>query len=455
MGLGELTSGQELINRKKGRRKKMHDQGQQIQHLKNGGRRDQLLGLLMILVVITCWVASSFVLKGLFETGVYEKPFFVTYLNVSSLTLYLVPYWLRRRGVDSTCNDTFSDSDTDTDNLAPILSDEEKGQTVIEMGPQPSLESCESTEVSVSETLRLSLTFCILWFMACFTTNTSLSYTSVSSQTILSSTSSLFTLLIGSLAAVERITKHKFYGVVVSFIGVILVTEADSINIANSNEDNPAITRLNLLGDALALIGAVVYGIYSTLLRKSVEDKSSRGKSKNKNKRSLDLHLFFGFVGIFTMLGLWPLLVLLHITGFETFQVPASWGLILVLALSAGITFISDYCWAKAVLLTSPLTVSMGLSISIPVAMLVSLASKFERSSFELSYGYIVGATMVLVSFIIVNRERETSTEECEEMDDQAVVVDIEEIDQVVPSSATTTLSSESLIRSSNYGSIV
>lgn len=430
----------------------MRDQEQQKkQYLKNvGGRgRDQLVGLVMIFVVITCWVASSFVLKGLFETGVYEKPFFVTYLNVSSLTLYLVPYWLRQRKTGSSYPGLIGN---DADNSALVSSDEEKGQTAQTQLP---LEPCDSTEVSVSEILRLSLTFCILWFLACFTTNTSLSYTSVSSQTILSSTSSLFTLLIGSLAAVERITKHKFYGVVVSFIGVILVTKADSIRVAKlsstSNGNNPEITRLTLLGDALALIGAVVYGIYSTLLRKSVEDKSGKNKNKNKNKskRSLDLHLFFGFVGAFTMLGLWPLLVLLHITGFETFQVPSSWGLLFILALSAGITFISDYCWAKAVLLTSPLTVSMGLSISIPLAMLVSLVSKFERSSFELSYAYILGAMMVLVSFIIVNREQETSTEEeCEEVDDNAVV----EIDEV-PSS--TTLLNENVIRLPNYGSVV
>ena len=126
---------------------------------------------------------------------------------------------------------------------------------------------------------------------------------------------------------------------------MIQVTKADSIRVAKlsstSNGNSPEITRLTLLGDALALIGAVVYGIYSTLLRKSVEDKSGKNKNKDKNKskRSLDLHLFFGFVGAFTMLGLWPLLVLLQITGFETFQVPSSWGLLFILALSAGITF--------------------------------------------------------------------------------------------------------------------
>lgn len=47
----------------------------------------------------------------------------------------------------------------------------------------------EPSKLSTAETIRLALTFCLLWFMANYTTNASLAYTSVTSSTILSSMS--------------------------------------------------------------------------------------------------------------------------------------------------------------------------------------------------------------------------------------------------------------------------
>lgn len=48
----------------------------------------------------------------------------------------------------------------------------------------------EDQDINIYETAKLSLQFIVLWFSANLVTNASLSYTSVASQTILSSTSS-------------------------------------------------------------------------------------------------------------------------------------------------------------------------------------------------------------------------------------------------------------------------
>ena len=68
----------------------------------------------------------------------------------------------------------------------------------------------------------LSLQFCFLWFLANYSTNAALVYTSVSSSTILNSTSGFFTLIIGALVAVETITFSKLVAVGVRWDSLFL-----------------------------------------------------------------------------------------------------------------------------------------------------------------------------------------------------------------------------------------
>jgi solute carrier family 35, member F5 len=63
------------------------------------------------------------------------------------------------------------------------------------------------------------------------------------------------------------------------------------------------------------------------------------------------------------------------------------------------ITFISDYLWILAMLMTSPLIVTMGLSLSIPLALLGDFLFKGQLKGFL----YWFGAILVLGGFSIVN----------------------------------------------------
>jgi solute carrier family 35, member F5 len=67
------------------------------------------------------------------------------------------------------------------------------------------------------------------------------------------------------------------------------------------------------------------------------------------------------------------------------------------------ITFVSDYLWILAMLMTSPLIVTMGLSLSIPLALLGDFVFKGQLKGFV----YWCGAGMVLIGFSIVNFKRE------------------------------------------------
>lgn len=374
------------------------------------GGQKWAVGLMNLLSVVIFWVASSFLVSDIFESEIYRKPFLITYLNTACFSFYLIPY-LKYEGMglnefiklvrheynarkfqfkgattDIETNIYGSGSDEGVGEDSDITNEGSGSDHVTELG----IRNQQELKMGILETVLLSFQFCALWFTANLVTNASLSYTSVASQTILSSTSSFFTLLVGFLYSIERVTKHKIYGVVLCFSGVLIVTKIDS------SSSNPTTSNLLVFfGNMLALSGALVYGVYTILLKVKTIIKNST------LERELNTHLFFAFVGLFCLCLLWPVLLILHFTGIETLIIPKDPHILTLLFINMFITFISDFCWCKAVILTSPLTVTVGLSMTIPLAMVGDWLIK----GFSLNWIYITGAAIVTIGFLIINND--------------------------------------------------
>jgi len=110
--------------------------------------------------------------------------------------------------------------------------------------------------------------------------------------------------------------------------------------------------------------------------------------------------LFFGFVGLFNIFILWPLFLLLDAAGIEEFVLPSSanfWVMIMVNALLG--TFASDYFWLLSMLMTTPLVVTLGLSLTIPLAIFGDVFVK----GIVMAGSYWLGVLMVFIGFIGVN----------------------------------------------------
>lgn len=61
---------------------------------------------------------------------------------------------------------------------------------------------------------------------------------------------------------------------------------------------------------------------------------------------------------------------------------------------------ISDYLWARSILLTSPTVATVGLSLTIPMAVIVDF---FTTSPCTVSSSSLTGAVVVLTGFLIVS----------------------------------------------------
>ncbi|KAI8325536.1 thiamine-repressible mitochondrial transport protein THI74 [Martensiomyces pterosporus] len=329
------------------------------------------IGLLLLLCVVFIWVGSSFLVSNLFGEQQFNRPFFITYLNTGTFSLYLVGAYIshmRKRRSQRLTQRKRSRSDDSLNG-----SDHEIDASIATIPPQ----------LTVRETMMLGVSFCILWFAANITQNASLAYTSVANSSILCSTSGLFTLAIGAAAGVEKFNSTRLGAVLVSVLGVY------SIMRYGASTATTAAMPLSWFGDFLALLSAMLYGCYTTLLKRKIGDESR-----------LDTPLFFGTVGLANIVLLWPGFIILHLTGVETFQLPASgsiWLMILVNALIG--TFLSDYLWLLAVLMTSPLVVTLGLSLTIPLSMAGDIVFK----GLSVGLPYYIGALLILAAFIAAN----------------------------------------------------
>lgn len=180
-----------------------------------------------------------------------------------------------------------------------LLSDDEGTLEVIEP-PRP------QERLTFLETARFSLEFCMIWFLGNYFASACLEYTSVGSVTILTSTSSVWTLIFCAVMRIERFSIRKLIGVLASLTGIVLISTMDLSGA--DNDDNrgnfPHKSQHQIaIGDAMALFSAVIYGLYVVVM-----------KIRIGNEERVNMPLFFGLVGVFNMFFLWPLFFILHFT---------------------------------------------------------------------------------------------------------------------------------------------
>lgn len=121
--------------------------------------------------------------------------------------------------------------------------------------------SCDISKYSHTDILSIAIILCPLWFLANCSYNYALLYTSVGSSTIISNLSGGFTLFFSWLYGVEKVTIGKILGLLVCFIGVIMV------GLADTDSENEGASYRSLGGDLMAVVGAAGYGMYTTMLR--------------------------------------------------------------------------------------------------------------------------------------------------------------------------------------------
>ncbi|GMK55483.1 hypothetical protein CspeluHIS016_0205390 [Cutaneotrichosporon spelunceum] len=358
--------------------------------------RRYLVGIGLLLCVVLLWTASNFITNDL-ETGdnAWNKPFLITYLNTSSFAFYLLPvawrYWRKGRRTEDRGYSPLPQEENG--NLSPrsTLSYGAPTSTVQNLEDGTTIADPPLEKLSVRETAEIAAWWSAVWFLANWSLNAALAMASVASVTILSSTTSFFTLTLGRMFGVEDITRAKAFSALASFIGVILVTHSDSTaESATIDASGTNVPTHPIWGDLLSLLSAAWYSIYVILLKVRIGDESRA-----------DTQLLLGFAGLFNIIFLTPAFPLLHYTGIETFELPPTRAAWTIIGINMLITLSSDYLYVLAMLKTTPLLVTIGLSLTIPFALVGSLVVPSAHAD-DITSLTLLGAGLVVASFLVL-----------------------------------------------------
>jgi len=235
----------------------------------------------------------------------------------------------------------------------------------------------------LSAVAKLALFFCLPWFLGNFSYQMALSKTEAAVVNVLSSTSCFITLLLSALFpsdSSDKLTVSKVCGVGFSICGVVLVSYSD-IHIEGTGDGTVP------KGVLWALSGALFYSIYIVLLRQKVS-----------HEENMDVPMFFGFVGLFNALLLWPGFFICHFTNSEPFEFPSvkQWELLILNGLIG--TVVSELFWLWGCFYTSSLIATLAIGLTIPMSIVADIL--WRKRKYEAVF--MIGVVPMFFSFFVI-----------------------------------------------------
>jgi len=397
-----------------------------------------VVGLTVLILVDLIWVATSEFTKYFFSETYNRKPYFNTFVSCSMLAVYLAGFllhrswWYQCRKDNVHCPQNKDDDvKINSDSLlsdpvfVPIKFDKKYNDNAASSEAEDSsahsrtvrfsrlsevrqmsaahgeeallarlsyaaymrAEECRlkaANKLTVRQISKIAGIFCFVLFFGQLSYQEALNFIDFGLVNILFSTSALFTLVLASVfpaSNADRFTLSKFVAVALSIGGIVLMSW--------STWSTLGFDLRRPLGVIWPILGALLLAIFLVMLRRRVD-----------HEQKLNMPMFYGFLGFFTLVFLWPGLIILHFTNEEVLEWPdtTQW---IVLAFNGIVGMvISNILWLWSCFFTSSLSATLSLTLVAPMS---AIAGVFvDQAPMTHNWMFYVGVCPVFVAFFAV-----------------------------------------------------
>lgn len=125
----------------------------------------------------------------------------------------------------------------------------------------------------------------------------------------------------------ERLTWLSAAAVATSIAGTLIITYGDTAKAEGGDSGAAAVGASRLLGNLIAIVGALAFGLYEVLFKKwACGSADGDDEDESRSSDSLPLTLAASaLTGFYTLSTLWVGLIVLHVLGIETLELPSAW----------------------------------------------------------------------------------------------------------------------------------
>ncbi len=206
--------------------------------------------------------------------------------------------------------------------------------------------------------------------------NIALSYTLAANVSVLISSAPLFTALVSRVSLNERLKANFFIGFTAAIAGIILIAFNGSV-----------VLKLNPLGDLLSILAALVWALYSVLIKQiSTQQSSLLGVTRKV--------VFYGLLFVLLVLPLFNF----HLGLERLTELP---NLLNLVFLGVGSSAVSYVTWNYAVHLLGPVKTSVYIYMVPVVTIAVSVLALHEPVTLVAG----IGMALILTGMALSERE--------------------------------------------------
>jgi drug/metabolite transporter (DMT)-like permease len=238
----------------------------------------------------------------------------------------------------------------------------------------------------------------LTWYLA-------VSMTTPSDLTAIYNCSAFFAYAFSVPLLKERLRLDKMLAVAVAIAGVLIVAYGDgsgssseasaTVNTdAGSGQPGLIDPATRFLGNIIIGIGSVLYGLYEVLYKRY----ACPPEGLDATRGVIFANTFGSLMGAFTLLVLWIPLPLLHVLGWETFEVPTgrtAW----LLFISVIMNMVFSGSFLTLISLTSPVLSSVAALLTI---FIVAIADWWV-TGVPLSPAAVLGCSLIIAAFAMLS----------------------------------------------------